>query len=335
MKSYNSLYNPYDGIDHKIRDDFMKTYCLELNGIHYNTYGIVDDFYLLNLIGESKVFNVFLGYKEGVFAAVKIMKRSVFDSKDILSERIRAFHHELELRKTLNEYTYFPQLFCVNREKYIVYEEYCNNGNLTSFSKFNLSEKAIKYLLNKIILILNILKSHGLEHSNLNAENVMFDHNFKIKVIGFRLIQKKLLHDSIWVQPQESEFIQIDCHIRNVFMLLKESCFNKGKKFLSLVGNSLMEKEVFFLAFNEILEENKYPLNTKKELGYFIYSIKLLNTLDYLDDLEWINKIAPEEEYMMEMYEKRQLALPLFYEGLFLKEEKLLAKKKGLFKVLK
>lgn len=331
MQTY-TLYNPYDDIDHKIRNDFLKFYSLELNGLHYNTYGIIDDFYLLNLIGDSKIFNVFLGYKNGVFAAVKIMKRSVYDSKDILSERIRAFHYELEIRNTLKEYECFPTLYHVNREKYIIYEEYCNNGNLACFAKTDFKEKTVKATISKIASVMNILKSHGLEHTNLNSENVIYDRDFNIKIIGFRQIQKRLLFEGIF--SSESEFVQVDYHVRSLLILLREIYLKKGSKFQSLMNSSIVDKSAFGEEFDVVLAENNLSFQNES-LIEFIYTIKLLNSLDFVEELDWLKVIIPKDEYIYDMYDKRPIALQAFYSCLFMKEEKLLAKKKGLFKVVK
>lgn len=313
--------NPYDELDYKIRNDFLRTYSLQLNNIYYSIYGIIDDYLLVSLIGESPVFNVFLGYKEGLFSAVKILKRSIYESKDVISERIKSFYHELQMRETLKELKFLPIIFEVNYEKFIIYEEFCNNGGLDHYYLSINSEDLIRTIINQIVFILKSLKEYNIEHLKLSLDNILFDKNYNLKVIGFNQMQKNLF---ISEKSNESQ----DSNMTTLFSIIAPLVFKE---------NYSQFKNYFF----DYSESSDYSLEiilneslSNTGIITFIKNLKYLNSFEKIYDCLWLNTTNEYYDYLSELNKIRSKSLSLHYEEVFKKEQRLLKKKTGVFELI-
>lgn len=331
--------NPFDGLDKRIKLDFLSTYNLQLNDIHYSEYGIVDEYYLLSLIGESKIFDVYLGYREGLFYAVKIMKRSVFECKEVLKERIRSFKYELEIRFLLREYECFPLIYHVNHEKYVIVEEYLSNGSLNFYSKSTMSGSLVRYITNELALVMRSLLEKNLVHTYFSLDNVFISKSFKLKVIGFRQISYKIFHDHYQKDKFEPQ-IDVDLNTSNLLTMISQLIFKEDSAMMNQFNQEL------FINFNEMENTIDNLISKKKLYLHFdsLNSIKLLykslklnNSILPLYSFDWMSfgEFTSKTEYLDEVGSIRVSALNEYYNRLYLLEKKKLTKKRGLFKVLK
>lgn len=220
----NSFYksNPFDDIDNEIKLNFSKKYQLCLNRLNYSIFGIVDDCFLISLIGESQLFHVYLGYKFGLFYSVKIMKRFKYDSKQTLNNRISLFEKEVEIRLRLQKQNlnYLISNIChVNFSKYIIYEEFCVNSSLHFYSEQCLSEEVIRTIFVKIIkYIKEINESSRLYFSDLNLQDILFDDQFNIKLLGLKDLKYSIFASNIYYKNISAEN---ECEINQANQLIR------------------------------------------------------------------------------------------------------------------
>eukprot|EP00340_Litonotus_pictus_P012522 CAMPEP_0170539320 /NCGR_PEP_ID=MMETSP0209-20121228/103841_1 /TAXON_ID=665100 ORGANISM="Litonotus pictus, Strain P1" /NCGR_SAMPLE_ID=MMETSP0209 /ASSEMBLY_ACC=CAM_ASM_000301 /LENGTH=507 /DNA_ID=CAMNT_0010841209 /DNA_START=22 /DNA_END=1546 /DNA_ORIENTATION=- len=225
--------NPFDEIDNQIKFNFTKKYGLCLNKLNYSTFGIIDDCFLVSLIGESPLFHVYLGYKYGLFYSVKVMKRSKYESKQILNQRIELFEKEMELRLRLTRQEQGQNIIpikSINYSKYIIYESYCVNGTLNFYAECSMSEKLIRTIflnvmhtlrnikngtlnfyaecsmseklirtifLNVMHTLRNINEGSRMYHTGISMEDVAFDENFNMFILGVRDFSYSVFSSSI------------------------------------------------------------------------------------------------------------------------------------------
>ena len=240
--------NPFDEIDIEIKLNFNKKYQLCLNKLNYNRFGIVDDCFLVSLIGESKLFHVYLGYKYGSFYAVKVMKRYKFDSKEMLNIRISEFEKEIELKLTFQKQNFTSHLnkvSYVNFNRFIIYEDFCINSTLMYYSNCCLSERLIRTIFIKLVKYLkNINETCSLFNSQLTLNDILFDDQFNFKLIGLREFKHSTSQLAFKTQEVEGQVI---CLLKMLSKLL----FKEDSSLLDCFLNDLsIEKFQFPQKFN-------------------------------------------------------------------------------------
>lgn len=184
--------------------------------MYYQLYGVVNNTFLLNLIGQNSLYNIYLGYKNGLFATVKILKKSIYDNPQNINKKIVEFYKEVDVRKDIssnfkNEYKinfknsqdfgvlsfkiskFFPEIYYVDYNNHIIYEEFCSNGDLNSYILNKLSKNSLVYniilsqvIVNSLIYIFKMLYEYkGLIIGNINTKNIVFDRYYNLKIIEF------------------------------------------------------------------------------------------------------------------------------------------------------
>lgn len=329
--------NPYDNLDKRIKLDFLNIYKLQLNQIHYSVYGIIDEYYLLSLIGESKVFDVYLGYKEGLFFAVKIMKRSLYEDKDVVKERIRSFSYELEIRYLLREYDFFPMVYHVNNDKYVIVEEYLSNGSLSFYSKCSMSGSMIKHIINELTYIVRCLLEMNMVHTYLSLGNIYLSKTLNLKIVGFRQINHKIFHDHY---QKETEQLNVDPNTIGILSVLSELLFKEESSYLKKFIQDLIINFNELEALLDILIVNSKLITKYKSIEVIksiFKSIKLTNSIAPLYSFDWMNfgGHLTTQDFHEELGSFRLNALKDYYDSLFANEKKKLIKKRGLFRVIK
>lgn len=350
--------NPYDTIDNKIKLDFQNKYNLELKRLYYNQYGIVDNCFLLNLIGESKIYNVFLGYRDGNFFAVKVIKRSIYESNEILQERIEQFYKELNIRDILKNEGISPIIYHVNYQKGIIYEEFLCNGHLSSYFENESSEKksenTMKSILYDVYHILCILKKYNLKHESLCMSNLLFDYNYNLKIIGFRDMNKSIFinsksinnEDSLFFLENKFDYIQKDnekdYYIIKFYEILTSLLLKERKDLLLNFLKSSFDsfKDIYFDSTNEnniekILFENEFSI----DLNRFVKAIRTIQEINNLNKIVWLYNIKERKEeyeiFIFEMIRFRPEAISNHYKKVREFQKRLLRKKIGIFHVYK
>lgn len=276
----NHFYNsPYDMLDIEIKQNFQKKYGLCLNKLNYEVFGIVENCFLISLIGESFLFHVYLGYKNGLFYSVKIMKRSKYDTKEATNQRIELFEKEVDIRLRFQEQHFNKNLQqikiqYVDFNKYIIYEDYCANATMNYYNSHFLTEKLIRTLFLSIVDYLRqINKGSRYYHKNLSLDNIAFDEEFNFKLLGARnyvyskISMSSFYHSSFSI-VNEDEITQIN----SLIVILCEMLFKDDYvKILPFLRNNLQvvnlqqqqdeEKEMIYNNFNNNNYYNENDIN--------------------------------------------------------------------------
>lgn len=281
--------NPFDEIDYEIKFLFSKEYGLILNRLNYDIFGIIDGCFLISLIGESNLFHVYLGYKNGLFYAVKVMKRYKFDTKEVLNQRIFLFEREVELRLRLQRtYSHLVFIRYVNFENYIIYEDYCVNGKLNYYAESSMSEKLIRTIfLNVMAFLRHLNEGSRLFHSQISLDNVILNDNYDIKVIGLRHLNYSAFSSSVFYNSMSIVNEEEAAQITMLVTFLSKMLFKEDSERITPFLNSNLKIRNFNKDSEEEtkldnpLNSDFYLIDAEENENDSLKLIKLSTTTDY------------------------------------------------------
>ncbi|KAH0795672.1 CAMK family protein kinase [Histomonas meleagridis] len=147
----------------------------------------IGDFVITKVLGSGTTGKVKLAVKKtnGTQVAIKIIKKSSFDSKPSLEQKI---HREIALMRLLVH----PSLLnlmevCESKRHLYMVLEYAENGELFDFliSRRRLEPQVAINFFRQIIYGLEYLHSHAICHRDLKPENILLDRYYNIKIADF------------------------------------------------------------------------------------------------------------------------------------------------------
>ena len=121
----------------------------------------------------------------------KVLIRIIPKSEIVTEDSKNQLNREVSMAKSLSHpfISEFYECFDDNNFYYLV-EEYVENGNLTNYINSNgrLTESQARFFFLQIILVLDYLHNEKyIAHRDLNADNILLDHNGNIRVTSFGL----------------------------------------------------------------------------------------------------------------------------------------------------
>ena len=147
----------------------------------------VGDYFLLRTIGLGSSAKVKLGEHKtnGTKVAIKIIKKSKFDSKPGLKTKIQ---REISLMRIFDH----PHLLklldvCETEERLYLVLEYAANGELFDYlaQVGSLSAQLALKFFHQIVYGLEFLHTYGICHRDLKPENILMDENNNVKIGDF------------------------------------------------------------------------------------------------------------------------------------------------------
>ena len=147
----------------------------------------VGDYFLLQTIGLGSSAKVKLGEHKtnGTKVAIKIIKKSKFDSKPGLKTKIQ---REISLIRIFDH----PHLLklldvCETEERLYLVLEYAANGELFDYlaQVGSLSAQLALKFFHQIVYGLEFLHTYGICHRDLKPENILMDENNNVKIGDF------------------------------------------------------------------------------------------------------------------------------------------------------
>ena len=147
----------------------------------------IGDYLILQTIGSGATGKVKLGEHKVTheLAAIKIFKKSVFDSKPELEQKIQ---RETALMRLL-EHPHLLKLkeFCESPRHIYIILEYAAHGELFDYlmARRALSVEMAMKFFRQIIYGLDYLHSHNICHRDLKPENILLDENDNVKIADF------------------------------------------------------------------------------------------------------------------------------------------------------
>ena len=319
--------NPFDDLDNEIKFNFQKCYGLCLNKLNYNVFGIVDDCFLLSLIGESNLFHVYLGYKYGRFFSVKIMKRNKYEQKETSMSNLSKFEKEVELRMKLQQQEFiekqyesqmysennfnldlnFDSIYKVNKSlqikmhfadygKCIIYEDYCVNGRLSYYAYSTITEKLIRTIfLSLLDYLRKINESSRLYYTDITLDDLIFDERFNLKLLGIRKLKHSVFSSNIFYENfsvmNQEQVSQVSCLI----IILCQMLFKEDyERILPFLKNDLKLNDIssFFETEKLLMKGLDAQLELTNEyscLGNLLYSESNVKNFKKEDEIKSSN----------------------------------------------
>lgn len=237
--------NPYDKVEAEIKYSFCRKYNILLNRVFYRVFGIIDDCFLCNFLGENELFKIYLGFKQGVFQSVKIMKRPKY-FKEQIHKNIKNFQIESLTRQYLKETKEFCDnyfindltLYSIDYTKFIIYEKYCVNSSLKDYLNIQITNSNIESIINFVFkemyyYLSELNTAYGLYVYNLSLDDFLVDENFNVFFNGFQKLRFKENIES------------------NMFLELREENYNDYVSFEELNQNTSLIKVLCELLFGD------------------------------------------------------------------------------------
>ena len=148
----------------------------------------IEGFKLEKPIGRGSSSVIFLAKEihTNQYFAIKVIPRQML----IDHSQVDQFQSEITILSKLNHpnITRFYGLMCDETYIYVVLE-YCAYGDLRRFVEKNgsLSEKDAKIFIKQILAAVGFIHELGIAHRDIKLDNILIDHNFRIKLGDFGL----------------------------------------------------------------------------------------------------------------------------------------------------